>query len=104
MPADAESDEAQIEAVVGYFNQAAEDLDGAILCEHVLAPSLTGEKCAERVDKAMTKNPENWTPIGSVTKVEVQGSSASASGEQDGEPIELTFVRENDHWWMQVFD
>jgi hypothetical protein len=101
------SDETQIRAVVDLFNSAAADLDAAVLCRQVIAPSRRGESadaCAESIGPAMEKAPKNWNAITNVSAIDVAADSATASGIQEGGSISLAFEREDGRWWMQVFD
>ncbi len=95
--------------MVGYFNTAAADLDANLLCQEVIAPSARGESaetCAGNVGPAMQDSPENWNgnEITGVSNLRVRRDSATASAVNEGARIQLTFEREADRWWMQVFD
>ncbi len=103
------SDRDQIEAVVGYFNTAAADLNADLLCQEVISPSARGvsaETCAENVGRAMHDAPENWSggKITGISHLRVRGDSATATGVWGGARGSLTFEREAGRWWMQVFD
>ena len=52
----------------------------------------------------MEEAPENWGQISGLGAIRVDGQSATATGIQNGASIALTFAREDDRWWMQVFD
>jgi hypothetical protein len=98
----------QVEAVVALFNEAAADLDAEVLCGEVIAPSARGgsvSACADRIQPAMDDSPENWdAPISDIGDLSIQGEKATAHGVQDGGEISLRFQREDDRWWMNVFD
>lgn len=110
------ADEEQIQAVVGYFNTAAEELDAGVLCDEVIAPSAqegSEGECSDIVGPSMEESPENWEPITDLVDVEISRDVASATGMQlrvdrsgmEAErEIPLEFVRESGRWWMVVFD
>jgi hypothetical protein len=101
------ADASQIEYVVDQFNRAAEDLDGSWLCAEVIAPSARGgsvARCAEPIDSAMEEEPDNWGQLTELAAIEVDEGAATAEAIQDGASITLTFTREEDRWWMEVFD
>ncbi len=102
------SDPYQVRQAVDRFNAAARGPDAEILCGEVLPPSslhVSTEDCAQKLGPVMRQNPQDWKPIAEVSHIKVHGNGATARlAKAGGQPFEATFVREDGHWYMQVFD
>ncbi|MGH2963972.1 MAG: hypothetical protein ACRDMH_01140 [Solirubrobacterales bacterium] len=109
-PADcaSESDPYQIRQVVDRFNAAASGPDAEILCGEVLPPSslhVPVDDCTQKLGPVMEQNPGDWRRITDISRIKVHGDRANATvAKAAGQPFEATFVREDGHWYMQVFD
>jgi hypothetical protein len=102
------SDEEQIHAVVGIADAALQNRDGYLMCREVFPRDGYDEAAFERCGRAFTRSLEDedndWPEsLGEPENIEIHGSSATASVEVDGDPVNFRFPYQQGRWWMRLY-